>query len=684
MLARLHQVCSSHNENISEIFFLVNKCIAMTCAENGRTLKRRKNDNDSCQSFLSLETCSPFVDGQDGRTPLHRACAPLVCEDEPEPVQEIEDHEISDLSSSDDDDDDDDDDDPSVTAIQVEEMGAREGPRRSVSPPGQLSWVLECVCILLGAIGQGLPTIQDRRGQTALHLLASHSPEKSYESLRLMIVHVLLRAASASNNRLIAIQDANSETALHVSLTRHHSLSNEGEEFDFTLVHADPEVLEVRNKNGMTPLHVACRFRSASLRLIKHMASVFPQAMHIQDYSGYTPLHYICEQAHPEWIQALLPRLSPKELLLKEKRRGFTPLHLACMDRAPLGVLEMLVKKSPESVKVKDGERCTPLHRLLSAHAHSLTSLQRFLKCKTDSPKLEGTNAEVWSKVLTLIPGVNIHNNYGLIHKVVEAGAPGIVLQLALKLHPEQAAIPDSEGLLPIHVAAMAPPVKCGIEGIMKRRRRIENAWRECMEEDDEETFDTRSTAEASSLSFESRHHNFATSAAERLEEGEQTTLVTHSVGESCGDSCSDCDGSRQLECVLSIYKEAACKKAPNGQLPIHRALSAGKTWTHGIGALVQSCPYTVEVRDPLSGLFPFALAAVDHKKEECGYKCKEPSMEAASIDNDESNKMFLLPDDLEDEDLTREHQNEQSLRELKQLDTVFILLSRHPELLLR
>jgi ankyrin repeat protein len=52
------------------------------------------------------------------------------------------------------------------------------------------------------------------------------------------------------------------------------------------------------------------------------------------------------------------------------------------------------------------------------------------------------------------------------------------------------------------------------------------------------------------------------------------------------------------------------------GRLPLHLALGSGICWNDGIESLIMEYPSALSERDPLSGLYPFALAAIqDHTK---------------------------------------------------------------------
>lgn len=56
--------------------------------------------------------------------------------------------------------------------------------------------------------------------------------------------------------------------------------------------------------------------------------------------------------------------------------------------------------------------------------------------------------------------------------------------------------------------------------------------------------------------------------------------------------------------------------KFSNGRYPLHHALDSGISWNEGIEALIETFPSSLSERDPVSGLFPFALAAIHNKSD--------------------------------------------------------------------
>lgn len=67
--------------------------------------------------------------------------------------------------------------------------------------------------------------------------------------------------------------------------------------------------------------------------------------------------------------------------------------------------------------------------------------------------------------------------------------------------------------------------------------------------------------------------------------------------------------GLNNLPLVLKAYKEATRIRS-NGRLPLHICLARGKDWKEEVRPLIMVDPSSLKVEDPLTGLFPFELAA--------------------------------------------------------------------------
>mmetsp|Transcript_44404 Transcript_44404/g.135360 ORF Transcript_44404/g.135360 Transcript_44404/m.135360 type:complete len:399 (-) Transcript_44404:179-1375(-) len=66
----------------------------------------------------------------------------------------------------------------------------------------------------------------------------------------------------------------------------------------------------------------------------------------------------------------------------------------------------------------------------------------------------------------------------------------------------------------------------------------------------------------------------------------------------------------RMMESMVQQNCLIAATSNKRGQYPLHLAASSGKQWDEGISALYYSAPHIMGKMDPISGMFPFMLAA--------------------------------------------------------------------------
>jgi ankyrin repeat protein len=78
------------------------------------------------------------------------------------------------------------------------------------------------------------------------------------------------------------------------------------------------------------------------------------------------------------------------------------------------------------------------------------------------------------------------------------------------------------------------------------------------------------------------------------------------------------CDHEKSIiQHLLGMYPRAALAVNAQGQLPFHLALRAGISWNEGLSDLFERYPEVIGVYDPVSGLYPFMLAAAAVRGEE-------------------------------------------------------------------
>ena len=247
---------------------------------------------------------------------------------------------------------------------------------------------------------------------------------------------------------------------------------------------ARPE--EIRGRvdpsNGSTILHALCFSNSAPASLLEFVADTWPQALTIQENRyGATPLHLLCwtYQRNCEKIGVLLERMKPEDLMIRNRVLGSTVLHSACGSHADISVIEAIIKKHPPILLVKTFDQHTALSALWHSHLQSIPvhmQIARFLRGKQTQD--EQVTSELFTRFVRKVNFLAIErfklssacpnsletekevlSNY-LLHGLLDLKAPLNALLLTLKLHPEAASYPDTEGNFPIHHAVIRRPFR--------------------------------------------------------------------------------------------------------------------------------------------------------------------------------------------------------------------------------
>lgn len=74
-------------------------------------------------------------------------------------------------------------------------------------------------------------------------------------------------------------------------------------------------------------------------------------------------------------------------------------------------------------------------------------------------------------------------------------------------------------------------------------------------------------------------------------------------------------DAQTKIEMLSRVYPLAIFDRDMQGRLPLFLALDSGVEWEEGVNALVEKHPRSIAMRDPVTGLFPFMLAAASSSR---------------------------------------------------------------------
>lgn len=397
---------------------------------------------------------------------------------------------------------------------------------------------------------------------------------------------------------------------------------------------------------GRVPLHIACDLDAPAL-VVKAIMQAYPNAVTLVGTSSMTPLHITCSSAHAsvEVVQVLLTselqqynhsswgyahvekkqdsspttkgigsstyanRYATNNIACSEKNLlatsmkdidGDTPLHAACRCGAPYTVLEILLSANPWVVYERDREGFTPLLRLwvryyVSLGEDTIKAISE-LQGQIFQTVFYGTELwGAWEKTLLLLRvayftilheqdrsftsssssreqlGTTLTAEQNLVFRPVHAAAtfdcPRLVLKLATLLYPHQLHETDRLGYTPLMIAAFAPVFKVhnlGGDGYD-------------MDDDDDPIYDTDPN--------------------EGSDEGRSNDTDTE---------------PSVIDILLSASspEAAAIPHVHTQRLPLIMAILSGKRWYEGLKSLFNAYPDANIIADPVTGLYPFMLAA--------------------------------------------------------------------------
>ena len=314
---------------------------------------------------------------------------------------------------------------------------------------------------------------------------------------------------------------------------------------------AHPEEIRdhVDSSNGSTILHAICSISSAPVDLLALVADIWPEALTIQENRyGATPLHLLCwtVQRNCKKVNALLERMKPEDLMIRNRVLGSTVLHSACGSHADLSVIKAIVEKHPPVLHSKTFDQHTALHALWHSHLQSIPMHMEIARI------LKGNEGQVQSELFkSFISKVNFlaEESFKLssacrnplqtiegslsryiLHGLLNMKAPLNAILVAIKLSPEAASCSDSEGNLPLHHAVIRRPFR---------------------------------------VKF-----------------------------------------TKMLRELLEAHPQAATARNNAGDTPIHMAIRERIAWEDGLGEIVSMNRDVFELRDQRTGLYPFLLSA--------------------------------------------------------------------------
>jgi Ankyrin repeats (3 copies) len=438
-----------------------------------------------------------------------------------------------------------------------------------------------------------------------------------------------------------------------------------------------------------TALHVACD-EDAPAVVICALLRAHPAAACAVGTSRMTPLHITCSSQHASVhvVRVLLELGDSSSTLQQLQMRdvdGDTALHAACRCGAPIEVLQLLLQAHPAAVHERDYEGLTPLLRLwvryfviLGQHVienienHAADLLFKDEKdntISTVSPPGGGGHLlnEAWSKTKLLLycahHGSLLCNEQGqddedinrtILHAAAAVDCPRPVVRIAAAVHAPSLGERDANGLVPLHIACLAP--------IFKVRDLSDDGYTLEDQIHDYDNDNNNNDSNYNNNNCENERASILTHS-EPLQQQQQPSVIEillqaatrqrqQNKNTSSAASSSAVAAAATTSASSSVSVSACCMMAdPLGRLPLHLALSTGKRWhSDGVQQLVEANAEAVTSIDPTCRLYPFMMAAA--AVSACRASTVASSVRGNTITNNNDSD-HMENDDNDDDSLT-------------------------------
>lgn len=215
-----------------------------------------------------------------------------------------------------------------------------------------------------------------------------------------------------------------------------------------TILAVSPQLAAVKNKQGQTPLHVACSYR-ASPDIVAAIIESYPEAAGMADASGSCPLHLLCDYGcSTESLRSVLQTTAGSSTVLKADR---------AYQRRPLYILNARKNLYEFQRWLKDTRdvrlRQVAIRQKMCADMEQIQQLEEIVDAHR--------NLEFWQKISLLLyveyygcESIDDISDDQVLHAAVGvADCPPSLRELAIALNAHELLTPDKVGRLAIQVA---------------------------------------------------------------------------------------------------------------------------------------------------------------------------------------------------------------------------------------
>jgi len=331
------------------------------------------------------------------------------------------------------------------------------------------------------------------------------------------------------------------------------------------------EQVTSRDEYENTPYHI-CALRSNEIpkdTLYAVINAGPPDAAFIQNQDGNTPLHLaILCSASPDMLQIMLATGSRAACI--KNNAGLTPLALALAHGTSIATLRLILKACPEAVHVRDNMNTSTIQfawNLMIAGAKAEEE-----KDGTDTQHQEYNQTDrSASNINTLALCARSSSLVG--DSRLWMGKIDLLLRAAFHGVAENQGIPRKRRWRAVHAACNGGT--CPFDVLAFSLQILPNEIRV------------------------------------RNEDGNLPLHIAASAPPYESTIPAELAPGRPIHLLLSRSPQGAMQVNRKGRLPIHLALESGKALDNGVDALVDAFPESVRMRDPVTLLYPFQMAAV-------------------------------------------------------------------------
>ena len=157
-------------------------------------------------------------------------------------------------------------------------------------------------------------------------------------------------------------RDPQGTTLLHLAA----KFSYRSVEFIKTLVEMNVESVKIPDAEGNLPFHHACSGYSKKIEIIEYLYEMYPESINTPNSEGLCPIHKYLESSPIDFSST---RLDTIHFLIKHDQGalststpfGNIPLHIACGQTLTKGLAEAVFDAYPEGIDATNSEGQTPL-----------------------------------------------------------------------------------------------------------------------------------------------------------------------------------------------------------------------------------------------------------------------------------------------------------------------------------